>query len=118
MDCLQQPYFVFGISLMAGLYFMKPQTAFIYALITTILVKSIFELLNLCYKEGFCSSERWCPDKDRCVSEGQQGKKVQMFLDDTDNFIEELYDFIQPDAPEYVVPETEEDQKETFTPFL
>jgi hypothetical protein len=64
----------------------------------------VIHLLDINDSESFCSihRNRWCPEKDRCLPEVAKEEKVNLFLNDTDQYIKELYEFIEPDAPKHV----------------
>lgn len=113
MDCLQEPFFILGLVFASSLLVYPPHLAFLIAIAVALSYKIVFELLFVT-NEGFCSihRNRWCPESDRCLPEVDKGKKVQMFLDDTDTFIQELYDFLEPDAPAYVAGQVSEENEE------
>ncbi len=104
-DCLQQPLFIFGLSLLVSLYWFSVELSLLIAVLTSILIKIVLTYIIKNEKEHYCSEyrNRWCPDKDFCIPDEDKERKVEMFLDETDNFIKEMYDFVRPDDPAYVV---------------
>lgn len=101
-DCLQQPLFIFGLTLLVSLYWFSAELSLFIAVSTALLVLMISTHTQ---KEHYCSEyrNRWCPEKDFCLPDENKERKVEVFLDETDNFIKEMYDFVRPDDPAYVV---------------
>lgn len=100
--------------LMGGVFFLSliwvyrdPLVVLSISVILSIFLQILVYILKNDELDNFCSIDRnrWCPEKDRCLPEVQKQEKVHLFLDDTDKFIKELYQFVQPDAPEYAGPE-------------
>ena len=55
-------------------------------------------------REAFCNlnKHRWCPSKDVCYDETKKRERVLTFLDDTDNFIKSLYNYLDINSPDTV----------------
>lgn len=102
IDCLHQPMFIFGITLLVSMYWLSVELSVLTAVITGLFVLMISSSNKV---EHYCSEyrNRWCPEKDFCIPDEDKEGKIMNFLDDTDKFIKEMYDFVRPDDPAYVV---------------
>ena len=112
LECLQQPFVIFGLTLAAASFWVTLEKAVVIALITSVLIKLAFEILIITSdsyygnnREHFCAmhSNRWCPEKDVCYQDVSKEEATVKFLNDTDLFIKQLYDFAQPDDPAYAI---------------
>jgi hypothetical protein len=111
LKCIQQPLVIFVLAFISA-YFWFPsiELSIAAALLATIIIKLLFEVLS--HKEQFCSMHRnrWCPEKDVCYVDVSKEKATIDFLDNTDRFIKELYDFSKPDDPAYAISHHSRDQ--------
>lgn len=110
MDSLDPYKYICSLFLMSGLIFLSliwvyrdPYVVFAIAMTLSISIQAFIYILSDHDKDYFCNinQNRWCPEADRCLPEIKKQEKVNLFLNDTDRFIKELYEFIDPDAPAY-----------------
>lgn len=101
IDCLRQPLFIFGLTLLVCMCWLSVEMSLLIA-VSSALLMIMITTNNV---EHYCSEyrNRWCPEKDFCIPDEDKERKIMNFLDDTDNFIKEMYDFVRPDDPAYVV---------------
>lgn len=92
-ECVQEPLVIFIISLMLSYMWMPIDLAILLAMCITVLLKLLVQMIS--FKEQKIEEkklETFCSTKEKATIE---------FLDETDLFIKQLYDFARPDDPAY-----------------
>lgn len=88
-----------------SLMYIYTQNVYLSLFSASIIVFS-FELFQISKKkiEEFCSTRlpRSCPKEDYCIPEVDKQENLIQYLDETDNFIEDLYEYLEVDSPDYL----------------